>query len=40
MLKTDLDAGHYAQSDRYKYLKEQAYEYAYLLDQLGLVQEI
>lgn len=36
-LKTDLDAGHFAQSDRYKYLKEQAYEYAYLLEQLGLV---
>ena len=37
LLKTDIDAGHFAQSDRYKYLKEQAYEYAYLLEQLGLV---
>jgi len=37
LLKTDLDAGHFAQSDRYKYLKEQAFEYAYLLEQLGLV---
>jgi len=37
LLKTDLDAGHFAQSDRYKYLKEQAYEYAFLLEQLGLV---
>lgn len=37
MLKTDMEAGHFAQSDRYKYLREQAFEYAYLLDQLGLV---
>jgi len=37
LLKTDLEAGHFAASDRYKYLKEQAFEYAYLLDQLGVV---
>lgn len=37
LLKTDLDAGHFAASDRYKYLKEQAFEYAYLLEQLGVV---
>mmetsp|Transcript_22043 Transcript_22043/g.37695 ORF Transcript_22043/g.37695 Transcript_22043/m.37695 type:complete len:890 (-) Transcript_22043:246-2915(-) len=37
LLKTDLDAGHFAASDRYKYLKEQAFEFAYLLEQLGVV---
>ena len=36
LLKTDLEAGHFSASDRYKYLKELAFDYAFLLDQLGL----
>ena len=37
-LKMDLSAGHFSASDRYKYLKELALDYAFLLDQLGLIQ--
>mmetsp|Transcript_17994 Transcript_17994/g.20382 ORF Transcript_17994/g.20382 Transcript_17994/m.20382 type:complete len:910 (-) Transcript_17994:51-2780(-) len=35
-LKIDMTAGHFSASDRYKYLKELAFDYAFLLDQLGL----
>ena len=35
-LKMDMTAGHFSASDRYKYLKELAFDYAFLLDQLGL----
>jgi quinol monooxygenase YgiN len=35
-LKIDLSAGHFSASDRYKYLKELAFDYAFLLDQVGL----
>ena len=35
-LKMDLAAGHFSASDRYKYLKELAFDYCFLLDQLGL----
>jgi oligopeptidase B len=35
-LKIDMNAGHISASDRYKYLKELAYDYAFLLDQVGL----
>jgi len=35
-LKMDMTAGHFSASDRYKYLKELSFEYAFLLDQLGL----
>jgi len=38
-LKTDMAAGHFSASDRYKYLKELAFDYAFLLDQLGLAEE-
>ncbi|GAX13167.1 oligopeptidase B [Fistulifera solaris] len=35
-LKTDMSAGHFSASDRYKYLRELAFDYAFLLDQVGL----
>ena len=38
-LKMDLSAGHFSASDRYKYLRELAFDYAFLLDQVGLVEE-
>jgi oligopeptidase B len=34
-LKTDLTTGHFSASDRYKYIKETAFEYAFMLDQIG-----
>jgi oligopeptidase B len=36
-LKCDMAAGHFSASDRYKYYKEKAFDYAFLLDQLGIV---
>lgn len=36
-LKMDISAGHFSASDRYKYLHELAFDYSFLLDQLGLV---
>jgi oligopeptidase B len=38
-LKMDLTAGHFSASDRYKYLKELAFDYAFLLDQVGLADK-
>mmetsp|Transcript_27427 Transcript_27427/g.60932 ORF Transcript_27427/g.60932 Transcript_27427/m.60932 type:complete len:990 (-) Transcript_27427:1315-4284(-) len=35
-LKIDMSAGHFSASDRYKYLKELSFDYAFLLDQLGI----
>ena len=35
LLKMDMAAGHFSASDRYKKLRERAYEYAWLLEQLG-----
>jgi oligopeptidase B len=35
MLKMDLDAGHFSASDRYKYIREKAYEQAVVLNFLG-----
>ena len=35
-VKMDMSAGHFSASDRYKYLKELAFDYAFLLDQVGL----
>lgn len=35
VLKTDMSSGHFSASDRYKYLKESAFEQAWLLEQLG-----
>ena len=37
LLKMDLDSGHFSASDRYKYLEQTAFEYAFLLDNLGLI---
>ena len=36
LLKTDLTSGHFSASDRYKWLKERSFDYAFVLDQLGL----
>jgi oligopeptidase B len=38
-LKTEMSAGHFSASDRYKYLRELAYDYAFLLDQVGLADQ-
>ena len=35
LLKMDLAAGHFSAADRYKYLKELSFDYAWLLDKLG-----
>lgn len=32
----DLEAGHFSASDRYKYLKELAFDYSFMLEELGL----
>jgi oligopeptidase B len=34
--KFDLDSGHFSASDRYRYMKEKAYDQAFILDKLGL----
>ena len=36
LLKTDIEAGHFSASDRYKYLREKAFEFAFLFDCLNL----
>jgi oligopeptidase B len=36
LLKTEMSAGHSGPSDRYKYLRETAFTYAFVLDRLGL----
>ena len=38
-LKMDMTAGHFSASDRYKYLKEMSFDFAFLLDQLGLADD-
>ena len=38
-LKIDMGAGHFSASDRYKYLRELAFDYAFLLNQMGVVEE-
>jgi len=35
-LKMDMTAGHMSASDRYQHLRERAFDFAFLLDQLGL----
>ncbi|CAN0589709.1 unnamed protein product, partial [Laminaria digitata] len=34
-LLPDMSAGHFSASDRYKHMKEQAFEYAFVLETLG-----
>ncbi|KAG7367174.1 oligopeptidase B [Nitzschia inconspicua] len=38
-VKMDMSAGHFSASDRYKYYRELAIDYSFLLDQLGLVKK-
>jgi len=38
-LKMDMSAGHFSASDRYKYYKELAFDFAFLLQQIGLAEE-
>ena len=38
-LKIDMTSGHLGASDRYKYLKEMAFQYAFVLDQLAATGE-
>jgi oligopeptidase B len=35
LLKMDLAAGHFSAADRYRYLRELAFDYAWLLERLG-----
>ena len=35
-LKTDMNSGHFSASDRYKNLEARSFEYAFILDQLGV----
>ncbi|KAJ0411986.1 hypothetical protein ATCC90586_009943 [Pythium insidiosum] len=39
LLKMDLSSGHFSASDRYHYLREKAFDLAFLLDQLKRVRE-
>ena len=39
LLKTDLASGHFSASDRYKWYRETAFEWAFLLDQLNLADK-
>jgi oligopeptidase B len=34
LLKTDMSAGHFSASDRYKYIKETAFEYSFIIDNI------
>ena len=36
----DMSAGHFSASDRYKYYKELAFDYAFLLQQMGLAGDV
>jgi len=35
LLKTDMASGHFSASDRYKYINETAFEFAFILDQIN-----
>ena len=36
LLKTNLGSGHFGASGRYEYLKETAFNYAFILDSFGI----
>lgn len=36
LAKFEMGAGHFSLADRYKYLREKAFEYAFILDALGV----
>ena len=37
LLKMDLAAGHFSAADRYRYLRELAFDYAWLLEKLNVL---
>ena len=39
LLKTDLSSGHFSASDRYKWYRETAFEWAFLVEQIVGVKE-
>jgi oligopeptidase B len=38
-LKTDMTSGHFSASDRYKHIQSQAFDYSFILWQLGLDEQ-
>lgn len=38
LLKTDLSSGHFSASDRYRYLRERAFELSWLMNELGVAE--
>lgn len=40
LLKCEMGAGHFSASDRYRFLKERAFDYAFLVDSLGATEPI
>ena len=40
LVKMDLAAGHFSASDRYRYLRELAFDFAWLLDKVGKAEEL
>ena len=40
LLKTDMSSGHFSASDRYKHIKEMAFEYAFILEQIGATKKL
>jgi len=38
LLKTFMGAGHFSSSGRYDYLKDLAFDYAFILDHLGIAE--
>jgi oligopeptidase B len=35
LLKTDMGSGHFSASDRYKYIRETAFEFSFILNELN-----